>query len=42
VYGTSQYYLKSVPQVGLLLGYARLTETEIREGIKKLGQIFAD
>jgi GntR family transcriptional regulator / MocR family aminotransferase len=42
VYGTSQYFLKAIPPIGLLLGYSRLTEDEIREGIKRLGKIIVN
>jgi len=38
VYGISQFFLKQPAQTGLILGYARLNEQEIREGIRLLGE----
>jgi GntR family transcriptional regulator / MocR family aminotransferase len=38
VYGVSQFFLKQPAQTGLILGYARLNEEEIREGIRRLGE----
>jgi GntR family transcriptional regulator/MocR family aminotransferase len=40
VYGISPYYLKRPPRTGILIGYSRMTETEIREGIRRLSQVF--
>jgi GntR family transcriptional regulator/MocR family aminotransferase len=39
VYGISPYYLKSPPRTGLLLGYSRLTERDIQEGIRRLSKV---
>src|ERR1700733_5259109 len=38
VYGVSQFFLKQPSQTGLILGYARLNEQEIREGIRRLSE----
>jgi GntR family transcriptional regulator / MocR family aminotransferase len=40
VYGISGYFLARPSRVGLMLGYARLNEHEIREGIRRLAEIF--
>jgi GntR family transcriptional regulator/MocR family aminotransferase len=37
VYGISRYFLTRPSQLGLMLGYSRLNEQEIREGIRRLG-----
>jgi GntR family transcriptional regulator/MocR family aminotransferase len=39
VYGIAQYYLKSPARTGLLLGYSRLTERDIQEGIRRLAKV---
>jgi GntR family transcriptional regulator/MocR family aminotransferase len=39
VYGIAGYYLSRPSKAGLLLGYSRLTEPQIREGIRRLGQV---
>jgi GntR family transcriptional regulator / MocR family aminotransferase len=39
VYGMSGYYLKRPPRTGIMLGYSRMTERAIREGIRRLGEI---
>jgi GntR family transcriptional regulator/MocR family aminotransferase len=39
VYGISPYFLGKPKRVGLMLGYARMTEIEIREGIRRLGEV---
>jgi DNA-binding transcriptional MocR family regulator len=39
VYGISRYFLGRQKQVGLMLGYARMTEIEIKEGIRRLGEV---
>jgi GntR family transcriptional regulator / MocR family aminotransferase len=36
VYGVSKYYLRARAKPGLLLGYSRMTDAEIREGIRRL------
>jgi GntR family transcriptional regulator / MocR family aminotransferase len=38
VYGVSGYYLKRPPRAGILLGYNRLTESQIREGVRRLSK----
>ncbi len=37
IYGISRYFLRQPSRVGLLLGYSRMKEGEIREGIRRLG-----
>jgi GntR family transcriptional regulator/MocR family aminotransferase len=37
VYPVSPYFLKRNPRVGLMLGYSRMNESEIREGVRRLG-----
>jgi GntR family transcriptional regulator/MocR family aminotransferase len=39
VYGISHCYLKRVGRVGFMLGYARMNEREIREGIRLLAEV---
>jgi GntR family transcriptional regulator/MocR family aminotransferase len=39
VYGVSPYFLGRPKRTGILLGYARMREEEIREGIRRLGAI---
>ena len=39
VYGISGYYLKRPPRTGIMLGYSRMTERAIREGIRRLGEV---
>lgn len=39
IYGMSRYFLTKPSPSGFLLGYSRMTETEIREGIRRLGEI---
>jgi GntR family transcriptional regulator/MocR family aminotransferase len=36
VYGIAAYFLKKPVRTGLLLGYSRMRETDIREGIRRL------
>jgi GntR family transcriptional regulator/MocR family aminotransferase len=38
VYGVSPYFLKRATRPGLLLGYSRMKEVEIREGIRRLAK----
>jgi GntR family transcriptional regulator/MocR family aminotransferase len=38
VYSVAPFYLEPPTRGALLLGYASLTETEIREGIRRLAQ----
>jgi DNA-binding transcriptional MocR family regulator len=35
----SPYYLKQPPRTGILLGYSRMTESNIQEGIRRLGKV---
>jgi GntR family transcriptional regulator/MocR family aminotransferase len=39
IYGIAHCFLRQPSQPGFLLGYARLTEREIREGIRLLGEV---
>lgn len=39
VYGTSAYFLKQPQRTGILLGYSRMKEAQIREGIRRLGEV---
>jgi GntR family transcriptional regulator/MocR family aminotransferase len=39
VYAISPYYLKRPTRTGILLGYSRMTESNIREGIRRLGKV---
>jgi GntR family transcriptional regulator/MocR family aminotransferase len=39
VYATSRYFAKTPTRPGLLLGYARLREADIREGIRRLASV---
>lgn len=39
VYGISAYFLKKPSRAGILLGYSRMKETAIREGIRRLGEV---
>lgn len=39
IYGLSHCFLKRPSRPGFILGYSRLKEDEIREGIRKLGDI---
>ena len=40
VYGIAPYFLKQPLRPGILLGYSRMKETEIREGIRRLSETF--
>jgi GntR family transcriptional regulator/MocR family aminotransferase len=40
IYGISPYFQDRPNRSGFLLGYSRLTESDIREGIRLLGEIF--
>jgi GntR family transcriptional regulator / MocR family aminotransferase len=40
VYGISRYFLRTPSPAGLLLGYARLEEHAIKEGVRRLAAIF--
>ncbi|MBV9339377.1 MAG: PLP-dependent aminotransferase family protein [Acidobacteria bacterium] len=39
IYGVGPYYVRKPLRPGLLLGYSRLNETEIREGIRRLSEV---
>jgi GntR family transcriptional regulator / MocR family aminotransferase len=39
VYVISPYYLKRPPRSGILLGYSRMTESDIQEGIRRLSKV---
>jgi GntR family transcriptional regulator/MocR family aminotransferase len=39
IYKISHCYLAQPAQTGLMLGYSRLNEQEIQEGIRRLGEI---
>ena len=39
IYGISRYFLTQPSQVGFVLGYSRMKEEEIREGIRRLGEL---
>ena len=39
VYAISPYFLKKPGRTGILLGYSRMTEKGIREGIRRLGEV---
>ena len=39
VYGISPYFLRRPPRTGFLLGYSRMREREISEGIRRLSEV---
>jgi GntR family transcriptional regulator / MocR family aminotransferase len=39
IYGIGPYHISKPRRTGLLLGYSRLTETEIREGLRRLSEV---
>ncbi|HET8650452.1 MAG TPA: PLP-dependent aminotransferase family protein, partial [Gemmatimonadales bacterium] len=39
VYPVSPYYLRKSPRPGLMLGYSRMREADIREGVRRLAEI---
>jgi GntR family transcriptional regulator/MocR family aminotransferase len=39
LYSVTPYYLMAPPRAGLLLGYAALTEEEIRAGVQRLAAV---
>ncbi len=39
IYGMSRYFLTKAPRTGILLGYSRMKEAEIREGIRRLSEV---
>jgi GntR family transcriptional regulator/MocR family aminotransferase len=40
VYGISPYCLRRPSRTGILLGYSRMSETEIQEGLRRLSEVF--
>ncbi len=40
IYGIAHFYLYPAPRVGFMLGYSRMSEKEIREGIRLLADVF--
>jgi GntR family transcriptional regulator/MocR family aminotransferase len=38
IYGISRYFLARPSRTGLMLGYSRMNEREIQEGIRRLGE----
>jgi GntR family transcriptional regulator/MocR family aminotransferase len=40
IYGVSHYFLTQPSRTGLMLGYSRLTEQQIGEGIRRLSEVF--
>lgn len=40
IYGMSPYYLKRPARTGIMLGYSRMTEREIQEGVRRLSEVF--
>jgi GntR family transcriptional regulator / MocR family aminotransferase len=40
IYGISPYFLKRPRRAGIMLGYSRMREVQIREGIRRLGEVF--
>ena len=40
IYGISRYFLTQPSVSGFLLGYSRMKEAEIREGIRRLSDVF--
>ncbi|HEY0800702.1 MAG TPA: PLP-dependent aminotransferase family protein [Steroidobacteraceae bacterium] len=39
VYGISPYFLTPPPRRGLMLGYSRMNEADIREGVRRLSEV---
>jgi GntR family transcriptional regulator/MocR family aminotransferase len=39
VYGISPYFLSAPRRYGLMLGYSRMSESDIREGVRRLSQV---
>jgi GntR family transcriptional regulator/MocR family aminotransferase len=39
IYGISPYFLQKPVRTGIMLGYARMREAEIREGIRRLSEV---
>ena len=39
IYGISGYFLRKAKRAGIMLGYSRMSEREIREGVRRLGEV---
>ena len=39
VYGISPYFLTTPRRSGLMLGYSRMKESDIREGVRRLSEV---
>jgi len=39
IYGITPYFLNRAPRTGFMLGYSRMSERQIREGIRRLGEL---
>ena len=39
IYGVARYFLKAPARAGLMLGYSRMREADIREGIRRLAAV---
>jgi len=39
IYGIGRYFLKRPPRPGIMLGYPRMRESDIREGVRRLAEI---
>jgi GntR family transcriptional regulator/MocR family aminotransferase len=39
VYGIAPYFLKQPSRAGLMIGYSRMKEAAIREGIRRLAEV---
>jgi GntR family transcriptional regulator / MocR family aminotransferase len=39
IYGISPYFLTRPKDMGLMLGYSRMKETDIREGVRRLSEV---
>jgi GntR family transcriptional regulator/MocR family aminotransferase len=39
IYGLAPYYVGAAPRPGFMLGYSRLAEDQIREGVRRLGRL---
>jgi GntR family transcriptional regulator / MocR family aminotransferase len=40
IYGISPYFLGAPRRAGLMLGYSRMKESDIREGVRRLSEVF--
>jgi GntR family transcriptional regulator / MocR family aminotransferase len=39
IYGIARYFLKRPPRPGIMLGYPRMRESDVREGVRRLAEI---